>query len=124
MSLAPLPFPATVIASRTDHYMRFARAPLAAAWGAGLVDYGDAGHINAAAGFGPWPDGPRLLAALQARRRLPHGDPPAAARRSPGLPGRAARAGTISARRISHGAGDGSLRPRFSVYRSRGPMRP
>lgn len=73
MSLAPLPFPATVIASRTDHFMRFARArTLAAAWGADLVDYGDAGHVNTAAGFGPWPDGPRLLAALQARRRLPH----------------------------------------------------
>jgi predicted alpha/beta hydrolase family esterase len=69
MSLAPLPFPATVVASRTDRWMRFPRArSLAAAWGASLIDYGDAGHINAAAGYGPWPDGPRYLASLQNRR--------------------------------------------------------
>ena len=70
MSLAPLPFPATVVASRTDRCMDFRRArAFAAAWGAELVDYGDAGHINAASGFGPWPDGPRLLAEVEARRR-------------------------------------------------------
>jgi predicted alpha/beta hydrolase family esterase len=67
ISLAPLPFPAALVASRTDPYMRFHRAKLlAAAWGARLVDYAAAGHINATAGFGPWPDGPRLLAGLRA----------------------------------------------------------
>ena len=72
MSLAPLPFPAAVVASRSDPCMRFARARrFAAAWGADLVDYGDAGHINTAAGFGPWPDGPRLLAAVQLWRWRP-----------------------------------------------------
>ena len=70
ISLAPLPFPATVVASRTDPVMRFRRArPLAAAWGARLVDLGAAGHVNATAGFGPWPDGPRLLAGVQSGRR-------------------------------------------------------
>jgi serine hydrolase len=70
VSLAPLPFPAAVVASRSDPLMRFRRArALAEAWGARLVDYDAAGHINATAGFGPWPDGPRLLAGLQAAGR-------------------------------------------------------
>jgi predicted alpha/beta hydrolase family esterase len=77
ISLAPLPFPATVVASRTDPRMRFRRArALAAAWGAWLVDYGAAGHINIAAGFGAWPDGPRLLAEVQAHSRRAAGRPP------------------------------------------------
>jgi predicted alpha/beta hydrolase family esterase len=71
ISLAPLPFPAAVVASRTDPLMRFRRArTFADAWGARLIDYDAAGHINATAGFGPWPDGPRLLAGLRPRRPL------------------------------------------------------
>ena len=70
ISLAPLPFPATVVASRNDSCMQFRRArSFASAWGAELVDYGYSGHINIAAGFGPWPDGPRLLSDIQRRRR-------------------------------------------------------
>lgn len=96
MSLAPLPFPATVVASRTDRCMRFRRArSLATAWGASLVDYGDAGHINKAAGYGPWPDGPRFLASLQNRRPGPqavvHRRPEAA-----DAPRRQARPGAIA----------------------------
>ena len=72
MSEAPLPFPATVVASRNDEYMTFRRArSLAFAWGAELVDYGYAAHINVAAGFGPWPDGPRLLSDVRRRSRGP-----------------------------------------------------
>ncbi|MFO1140906.1 MAG: alpha/beta hydrolase [Amaricoccus sp.] len=72
LSLAPLPFPATVVASRTDKWMQFRRArSFANAWGTKLVDYGDAGHINVASGFGPWHDGPRLLAEVQARSSRP-----------------------------------------------------
>jgi uncharacterized protein len=72
MSLAPLPFPATVVASRSDPYLSFRRArSLASAWGARLVDYGDAGHINVAAGYGPWPQGPGLLADLRRRQAQP-----------------------------------------------------
>lgn len=37
---------------------------LAANWGSELVNIGPAGHINAEAGFGPWPQGERLLARL------------------------------------------------------------
>ncbi|MFB9360579.1 alpha/beta hydrolase [Amorphoplanes nipponensis] len=33
-------------------------------WGAELVDAGDAGHLETASGYGPWPDGERLVAAL------------------------------------------------------------
>ena len=67
---APIPmvrlsFPAIVVASRTDPYLAWDRAvEFAEGWGARLQDAGDAGHINTDAGFGPWPDGERLLAEL------------------------------------------------------------
>ena len=58
----PLPFPSLLIASRSDEYLAFARAQdLAGAWGSELMDAGDAGHLNTAAGYGPWPEGQRLL---------------------------------------------------------------
>ena len=54
----PLPFPAILVASRTDPYCSFERAEdLAYAWGAAIVDAGDSGHINAESGHGPWPEG-------------------------------------------------------------------
>lgn len=72
LSQAPLPFPATVVASRNDSWMPFRRArAFASAWRAQLVDYGHSGHINIAAGFGPWPDGPRFLSDIQRRQRRP-----------------------------------------------------
>jgi uncharacterized protein len=62
-----LPFPSIVVASRNDPFSDFARAEaLAAAWGSRLVDAGETGHLNADAGFGPWPLGERLLATLRA----------------------------------------------------------
>jgi uncharacterized protein len=61
-----LPFPSIVVASRNDPFSAFERAEaLAAAWGSQLVDVGAQGHINADAGFGPWPLGERLLDALR-----------------------------------------------------------
>jgi predicted alpha/beta hydrolase family esterase len=52
------PFPAALIASRTDPACTFVEAEaLAATWGAALVDAGDAGYINTASGHGPWPEG-------------------------------------------------------------------
>ncbi|MGZ7039032.1 MAG: alpha/beta hydrolase, partial [Thermoanaerobaculia bacterium] len=33
----------------------------AAAWGSRLVFIGDAGHINGASGYGPWPEGEAML---------------------------------------------------------------
>jgi predicted alpha/beta hydrolase family esterase len=64
---AKLPFPSIVVASSDDWYMPVdgARA-LAAAWGSRFVVLENAGHINADAGFGPWPEGERLLAELMA----------------------------------------------------------
>ncbi|MEW9571487.1 RBBP9/YdeN family alpha/beta hydrolase [Rhodanobacter sp. Si-c] len=61
----PLPFRSIVVASRNDPYARFAWSQAcAAAWGSELVDIGDAGHINAASGFGEWPQGQALLRRL------------------------------------------------------------
>ncbi|MFG1358487.1 RBBP9/YdeN family alpha/beta hydrolase [Xanthobacter pseudotagetidis] len=64
----PLPFPSVLVASRTDPYCAYDQAEgFALDWGAALVDAGDAGHVNAEAGFGPWPEGSmRLLGFLRA----------------------------------------------------------
>lgn len=64
---ARLPFPTLLVASRTDPYCAYETAEgLSAAWGAELLDAGEAGHINPAAGFGPWPEGSmRLLGLLR-----------------------------------------------------------
>lgn len=72
---APLGVPTTVVASRNDPWMRFARARgLALEWGADLVDLGFAGHINVASGYGPFPEGKAMRDALvrktEARRTL------------------------------------------------------
>ena len=59
----PLPFPAIVVGSRNDHYCRYEVAEdLASAWGALLIDGGEAGHINADSGHGPWPEGSMVFA--------------------------------------------------------------
>lgn len=67
----PLPFPATVVASRTDPYCTFDRAAaFADSWGATLVDAGAAGHINVDSGHGPWPEGLALLEDILETVRL------------------------------------------------------
>lgn len=66
--LDPLPFPSLLVASRDDPYCRYARAEdLSYAWGAQLVDAGEAGHINAASNHGPWPEGLIRFASFVAR---------------------------------------------------------
>jgi len=56
--LIKLPFKTIVIASSDDCYVTIERARFfAQCWGSDLVNIGSAGHINVAAGFGPWPDG-------------------------------------------------------------------
>ena len=63
---ARLPFPSIVVASRDDPFSELARAQaLATVWGSRFVDVGAHGHINADAGFGPWPLGERLLDELR-----------------------------------------------------------
>lgn len=64
------PVPATVAASRNDPWMAFEDArTLARDWGARFVDMGNAGHVNLAAGFGPWPEGIRLRDEIAERAR-------------------------------------------------------
>lgn len=63
-----LPFPSTVVASRDDPWMSLPKAAQwARFWGSEFIDLGNAGHINAEAGYGKWPDGERLLARLIVR---------------------------------------------------------
>jgi len=67
--LVPLPFPSIVVASADDVFVSPERAAaFARAWGSRLVMLPGAGHINADAGFGPWPEGRRLLAELTGGR--------------------------------------------------------
>ena len=67
-----LSFPATIVASSNDPWLRIDRAVgLAVRWGANLVDLGDAGHINAESGFGPWPLGLALLGQLSGPPLIP-----------------------------------------------------
>jgi predicted alpha/beta hydrolase family esterase len=53
------------VASTNDPFVTIARAAaFVRAWGSRLVTCERAGHLNADAGFGPWPEGRRLLAEL------------------------------------------------------------
>ena len=62
MPRARLPFASLVVTSSDDPYVSSARArEFASNWGGELVDIGPAGHINAASGHGPWPEGLALL---------------------------------------------------------------
>ncbi len=61
----PIRFPAMVMASDSDPYatIDFART-VAATWRSQFINLGACGHINVAAGFGPWPAGRRILDAF------------------------------------------------------------
>jgi predicted alpha/beta hydrolase family esterase len=53
---ARLPFPTIVAASINDPLGRYERViELAGAWGSRVVNVGAVGHLNPAAGYGPWP---------------------------------------------------------------------
>ncbi|MEU0932995.1 alpha/beta hydrolase [Embleya sp. NPDC005971] len=59
-----LPFPRIVAASSDDPLASAERvAESARAWGSRLVELGPVGHLNPAAGFGPWPRAQSLLRA-------------------------------------------------------------
>lgn len=67
----PLGFPATVVASSNDPWLSADRArALAIRWRANIVDVGEAGHINAESGYGPWPFGLSLLQQLADQHAL------------------------------------------------------
>ena len=60
--MARLPFPSLVLASTNDEFVTRERAlAFAEAWGSRYVEIGAAGHVNADAGYGDWPEGERLL---------------------------------------------------------------
>ena len=55
-------------ASRNDPLAELTRVQaFAQDWGSQLVDIGAVGHLNPAAGFGPWPQAKALLALIQSR---------------------------------------------------------
>ena len=64
----PLPFPSLLVGSATDPHCTLAVAEdLAAAWGSGFADAGDAGHLDKTSGHGPWPEGLTRFATLMSR---------------------------------------------------------
>lgn len=68
--LHTLPFPSVVVASSDDPYCSVARArEFAQAWGSRFELLENAGHINTDSGYGDWPEGLKLLAALRRRSR-------------------------------------------------------
>lgn len=57
-----LPFPSLVVASNNDPLARLERVQgFARAWGSELLNAGDVGHLNPAAGFGKWPLAEELI---------------------------------------------------------------
>lgn len=61
----PLPFPSILAASRNDPLAKYERAAqMASDWGSELVDLGEVGHLNPAAGYGPWPRATALIDQL------------------------------------------------------------
>lgn len=62
---AQLPFPSLLAASRNDPLASYERAAqMASDWGSRLVDLGEVGHLNPAAGYGPWTRATELLEKL------------------------------------------------------------
>ncbi len=75
---ALLPFRSIVVASADDPHMALARARTCADdWGAEFVNAGALGHINVESGFGPWPEGERMLRRLITTRNRTYLTPPA-----------------------------------------------
>lgn len=66
MPLPRFPFPSLVVASTDDPRVSLERARFFAGhWGARLITVPNAGHLNAAAGVGDWPEGRRWFEALR-----------------------------------------------------------
>lgn len=80
-----LPFPSILVASGNDPWVKLSSATYwADRWGSRLLNIGHQGHINTAAGYGPWPAGLALYHALLATQEgLPLGglEQPARSRR-------------------------------------------
>lgn len=64
----PLPFPSILVASNNDPHGSLDHAgDLANAWGSMLVEAGPSGHIDAASGHGPWPEGTMVFSQFLSR---------------------------------------------------------
>jgi uncharacterized protein len=64
----PLPFPSFLIGSASDPLCTPDRAEaFALDWGAEFHNAGEAGHINAESGHGPWPEGMMMFARFMQR---------------------------------------------------------
>jgi predicted alpha/beta hydrolase family esterase len=77
---ALLAIPSVLLASETDPWMTFDSAcAWARVWGSQVINLGDAGHINAEAGFGPLPQAKALVEMmvrrLERERRLERAHP-------------------------------------------------
>jgi predicted alpha/beta hydrolase family esterase len=60
-----LTMPSIVAASEDDPWFALEGAQdLARRWGSTFINLGRAGHVNAAAGYGPWPRGKKMIDAL------------------------------------------------------------
>jgi len=69
--MEPLATPALLVASDSDPYCTLERGQaFAGAWKADLEIVNGGGHINADAGFGPWPDGWATVGAWLRRQGL------------------------------------------------------
>ena len=69
---APLPCPALMVGSDDDPFASIdATRRLADAWGATLVEAGQAGHINVDSGHGPWPEGLMTFAGYLSKLPAP-----------------------------------------------------
>ncbi|MCY1163960.1 Serine hydrolase [compost metagenome] len=65
--LQALPFEAVVFASSNDPFCNPQRArQFAATWGAGCIEAGESGHLNAESGLGDWPQAHDELLRLMA----------------------------------------------------------
>lgn len=66
LPLSRLAFESIVVASSDDRYIALSEARrYAEAWGSRFVALENAGHINVASGYGPWPAGYALLTSLR-----------------------------------------------------------
>lgn len=71
LPLEPLPFRSILVTSTNDPFIDLSRARhYAGAWGARFVDIGACGHINVAAGFGPWPAAEEMVDELRSSQRV------------------------------------------------------
>lgn len=62
-----LPFSSIVVASSNDHLAQYESVEkMADCWGSQLCNAGAVGHLNPAAGFGPWPQAEQLILQLDA----------------------------------------------------------